>query len=192
MNAPARPKPLPWDELKRRLDENQSFNMMRGTPYYRDAVYEQFSREEYARRYAAIRSDVAWSLVGVVTWSIQSQALLVLVAAIAGPAAYAPIAAGMVLLSPLRPAIWALINVARPKFAVALAEIVHGQDVGVVQVGHRLRLAQEPLREARRAGDGRREQFQRGLAAKRGVLDWISAPWRRLDGKGRRTQQRHS
>src|ERR1044072_9064884 len=54
MNAPARPKPLPWDELKSRLDENQPFNMMRGTPYYRDAVYEQFSKEEYARRYAAI------------------------------------------------------------------------------------------------------------------------------------------
>ena len=65
---------------------------------------------------------MAWSLVGVVTWSIQSQALLVLVAAIAGPAAYAPVAAGVVLLSPLRPAIWALINVVRPKFAVALAE----------------------------------------------------------------------
>jgi len=79
-------------------------------------------RRSVWRRYGAIRSDVAWSLVGVVTWSIQSQALLVLVAAIAGPAAYAPVAAGMVLLSPLRPAIWALINVARPKFAVALAD----------------------------------------------------------------------
>ncbi len=56
MNAPARPKPLPWDELKTRLDENQPFNMMRNTPYYRDAVYEQFSAGEYARRYAAIRA----------------------------------------------------------------------------------------------------------------------------------------
>jgi len=28
--------------------------MMRNTPYYRDAVYEQFSTQEYARRYAAI------------------------------------------------------------------------------------------------------------------------------------------
>ena len=43
MTTPARPKPLPWEELKSRLDENQPFNMMRGTPYYRDAVYEQFS-----------------------------------------------------------------------------------------------------------------------------------------------------
>jgi Xaa-Pro dipeptidase len=32
--------------------------MMRGTPYYRDAVYEQFSKEEYARRYAAIRAKM--------------------------------------------------------------------------------------------------------------------------------------
>src|SRR3954467_4437856 len=52
------PKPLPWDQLKSRLDENQPFNMMRGTPYYRDAVYEQFSKEEYARRYAAIRAKM--------------------------------------------------------------------------------------------------------------------------------------
>src|SRR5213078_725439 len=30
----------------------------RGTPYYRDAVYEQFSKQEYARRYAAIRAKM--------------------------------------------------------------------------------------------------------------------------------------
>src|SRR5882672_10485629 len=58
MNAPARPKPLPWDELKHRLDESQPFNMMRNTPYYRDAVYPQFSATEYARRYAAIRAKM--------------------------------------------------------------------------------------------------------------------------------------
>ncbi len=58
MTAPARPKALPWEELKSRLDENQPFNMMRGTPYYRDAVYEQFSASEYARRYAAIRAKM--------------------------------------------------------------------------------------------------------------------------------------
>ena len=49
---------LPWDDLRRRLDEAQSFNRMNGTPYYRDAVYEQFSAEEYARRYAAIRAKM--------------------------------------------------------------------------------------------------------------------------------------
>jgi O-antigen/teichoic acid export membrane protein len=78
-------------------------------------------RSSVWRRYAAIRSDVGWSLVGASTWSIQSQALLFLVAAIAGPAAYAPIAAGIVLFSPLRPANVALINVFRPEFVAALA-----------------------------------------------------------------------
>jgi Xaa-Pro dipeptidase len=46
---------LPWDELRHRLDEGVAFNRMNGTPYYRDAVYEQFSAEEYARRYDALR-----------------------------------------------------------------------------------------------------------------------------------------
>ena len=74
---------LPWEELRTRLDEGLHFNTMRGTPYYRDAVYEQFSKEEYARRYAALRAkmrehklDVAivpggpshWSFGGGMTW----------------------------------------------------------------------------------------------------------------------------
>jgi Xaa-Pro aminopeptidase len=50
--------PLPWEELRHRLDENVPFNTMRETPYYRDAVYEQFSPEEYARRYAALRAKM--------------------------------------------------------------------------------------------------------------------------------------
>jgi Xaa-Pro dipeptidase len=54
----AKPKPLPWDELRYRLDENLPFNMMRGTPYFRDAEYEQFSPAEYARRYAALRAKM--------------------------------------------------------------------------------------------------------------------------------------
>jgi Xaa-Pro dipeptidase len=49
---------LAWEELRHRLDENVPFNAMRGTPYYRDAVYEQFSKEEYARRYAAMRAKM--------------------------------------------------------------------------------------------------------------------------------------
>ena len=73
------------------------------------------------RRYRTIWSEVVWSLVGTTTWNIQGQALLFLVAAIVGPAAYAPLAAGAVLFTPLRPAISAFINVFRPAFAVALA-----------------------------------------------------------------------
>ena len=49
---------LPWEELRTRLDEGPHFNTMRGTPYYRDAVYEQFSAGEYARRYAALRAKM--------------------------------------------------------------------------------------------------------------------------------------
>src|SRR3954468_115250 len=49
---------LPWDQLRHRLDESQPFNLMRETPYYRDAIYEQFSKQEYARRYAALRAKM--------------------------------------------------------------------------------------------------------------------------------------
>jgi Xaa-Pro aminopeptidase len=52
---PARRAPLAWAELRYRLDENQPFNQMRGTPYYQDAVHERFSPQEVARRYAALR-----------------------------------------------------------------------------------------------------------------------------------------
>ncbi len=74
---------LPWDQLRYRIDEHLPFTTMRGTPYYRDAVYEQFSPAEYARRYAALRHkmrdlnlDVAivpggpnhWSFGGGMMW----------------------------------------------------------------------------------------------------------------------------
>ena len=49
---------LPWEERRRVLDQNAPFNSMIDTPYYHDAVYEQFSRAEYARRYAAIRAKM--------------------------------------------------------------------------------------------------------------------------------------
>ena len=53
-----RPAPLAWEELRHRLDQNLPFNNMRNTPYYRDAKYEQFSKGEYARRYAALREKM--------------------------------------------------------------------------------------------------------------------------------------
>jgi D-aspartate ligase len=73
------------------------------------------------RRYRTIWSDVVWSLVGTTAWTIQGQGLMFLVAATVGPAAYAPIAIGALLFTPLRPAISALINVFRPGFAANLA-----------------------------------------------------------------------
>ena len=79
-----------------------------------------FSKQIW-RRYRAIWSDIAWSLFGTTTWAIQGQGLMFLVAAIVGPAAYAPLAVGVVLFTPLRPAISAFINVFRPDFGAALA-----------------------------------------------------------------------
>jgi Xaa-Pro aminopeptidase len=50
--------PQPWESVRHRLDQARPFANMAGTPYYRDAVYEQFSKEEYTRRYAALRAKM--------------------------------------------------------------------------------------------------------------------------------------
>ena len=56
---PRRPLgPQPWDVVRTKLDQSLPFANMRETPYYRDAVYEQFSQAEYARRYAALRAKM--------------------------------------------------------------------------------------------------------------------------------------
>ncbi|HET7849711.1 MAG TPA: M24 family metallopeptidase [Pseudolabrys sp.] len=50
--------PQPWEIVRDKLDQALPFANMRETPYYRDAVYEQFSAQEYARRYAALRAKM--------------------------------------------------------------------------------------------------------------------------------------
>ena len=57
MNGNVSPPPgaVPWEEVRGRLDQNGPFSNMFDTPLYRDAVWEQFSPQEYARRYAALR-----------------------------------------------------------------------------------------------------------------------------------------
>ena len=40
---PPRIGPQPWPQVRTRLDQQLPFANMRDTPYYRDAVYEQFS-----------------------------------------------------------------------------------------------------------------------------------------------------
>jgi Xaa-Pro dipeptidase len=80
---PRPPGAVSWEEVRGRLDQNGPFSNMFDTPLYRDAVWEQFSREEYARRYAALRAkmrahdlDVVivpggpshWSFGGGMTW----------------------------------------------------------------------------------------------------------------------------
>lgn len=47
-----------WQNLRGRLDQSIPFANMRDTPYYRDAVYEQFSAKEYERRYEALRTKM--------------------------------------------------------------------------------------------------------------------------------------
>src|SRR6266511_2226634 len=48
----------PWDEVRTRLDQNSPFSNMHDTPYYRDAVYDHFSKQEYQRRYRALRDKM--------------------------------------------------------------------------------------------------------------------------------------
>src|SRR5438270_2151334 len=56
---PRRPLgPQPWETVRTKLDQSLPFANMRGTPYYHDAVWEQFSAAEYARRYNALRAKM--------------------------------------------------------------------------------------------------------------------------------------
>ena len=48
----------PFSEIRDRLDDWRVFNNMVDSPYYQDAVYEQFSQAEYERRYEAMRGKM--------------------------------------------------------------------------------------------------------------------------------------
>src|SRR6516162_5027394 len=50
--------PQPWEVVRTKLDQSLPFANMRDTPYYRDAVWEQFSKAEYDRRYRALRAKM--------------------------------------------------------------------------------------------------------------------------------------
>src|ERR1700687_5519322 len=56
--SPPRIGPQPWDVVRTKLDQSLPFANMRDTPYYRDAVWEQFSKAEYDRRYRALRGKM--------------------------------------------------------------------------------------------------------------------------------------
>ena len=58
VQAPRPAGPQPWEVVRTKLDQSIPFANMRDTPYYRDAIYEQFSAKEYARRYAALRAKM--------------------------------------------------------------------------------------------------------------------------------------
>lgn len=73
------------------------------------------------RRYRGMWRGLAWSLAGVATSNIQAQGQTLLVALLAGPAAYAPIAACLVLFSPLRLSASVVVNLTQPEMAASLA-----------------------------------------------------------------------
>jgi Xaa-Pro aminopeptidase len=83
VNVPLPAGAVPWEQVRTRLDQNGPFANMYDTPLYRDAVWEQFSEAEYARRYAALRDKMRehkldavivpggpshWSFGGGMTW----------------------------------------------------------------------------------------------------------------------------
>ncbi|MEI9429738.1 hypothetical protein [Mesorhizobium sp. Cs1299R1N3] len=69
------------------------------------------------RRYARLWSQLCWSAFSATTTNIQGQCLALLVAGIAGPAAYAPLAAVLVLFAPLRIISLAFVNMTQPELA---------------------------------------------------------------------------
>lgn len=72
-------------------------------------------------RYRAIWHTLAWSLAGVTGLTVQGQGLTLLFGLLAGPAAYAPIAATLVLYAPLRIPTSALMNMVLPEISVLVA-----------------------------------------------------------------------
>jgi Xaa-Pro aminopeptidase len=58
IQAPRPSGSQPWEEVRTRLDQNAPFSSMIDTPYYRDAVYDHFSKQEYARRYQSLRDKM--------------------------------------------------------------------------------------------------------------------------------------
>ncbi len=78
-------------------------------------------RPSVRRRYAEIWRTLAWSLLGVTGTTVQGQGLTLLFALLAGPAAYAPIAATLVLFAPLRIPTNALNNMVLPEISALLA-----------------------------------------------------------------------
>jgi O-antigen/teichoic acid export membrane protein len=78
-------------------------------------------RRGVRRHYARLWRQLAWSALSVSTTNLQGQGFALLVAAIAGPAAYAPIAAAFVLFVPLRLVATAVVNLKQPALASHLA-----------------------------------------------------------------------
>ena len=89
-------------------------------------------------RYRAIWPTLAWSLAGVTSLTVQGQGLTLLFALLAGPAAYAPIAATLVLYAPLRIPTSALMNMVLP-------EIIRLRASGQAKAARRIVIRQAAL-----------------------------------------------
>src|SRR5574341_202167 len=48
-----------WNQVRRELDKSDNFEAIRNSPWYADAVYENFSDQEFARRHEAARKLMA-------------------------------------------------------------------------------------------------------------------------------------
>jgi hypothetical protein len=83
-------------------------------------------RKSIRLRFAKLLPSLSWSIVSVTSATMQSQGPTLVIATLAGPAAYAPIAAMTAILSPLRLAAIALANMTQPE----LARILHGPSSG--------------------------------------------------------------
>lgn len=79
-------------------------------------------RQSMRRRFRALSGQLAWSAIGTTTANAQAQVLVLLIATFAGPRAYAPIAAVLVLFAPIRLMTVALVNMVQPELATRLAD----------------------------------------------------------------------
>lgn len=73
------------------------------------------------RCYRALWRSLAWSVAGVAIANVQAQGQTLIVALLAGPAAYAPIAATLVLFAPLRLPASVAVNLMQPEMAANLS-----------------------------------------------------------------------
>lgn len=74
------------------------------------------------RRYHTLGKRLSWSAISVTISNLQGQSVSLLVSTIAGPAAYAPIAAVVLLFVPLRVGITAMGNLLQPSIARLLGD----------------------------------------------------------------------
>jgi O-antigen/teichoic acid export membrane protein len=77
-------------------------------------------RRSVLRRVRKLAPELWWGAAQVTVFNLQSQALVILVGAMAGPAAYAPFHAGFVLLSALRTLSVSWSSTIRPEFAALI------------------------------------------------------------------------